>query len=664
MRAADLELLTTVGLPSLHPDGSWAVVATSRPDLDADANVGQLWSVALEGGAPRRLTRGRADRSPAFSPDGSAIAFLRPVDGRPQLHLLDARGGEPLAITAQPLGVSGFTWSPDGARIVFAARVPEPGRYGTVEGLAAEAEPARRFTALGTKSNGLGWSRDRRTQLFVLEVPSLDAEPHYDPAPRPGDEPSGDAASRLPEARQLTFADADHASPALSPDGSRVAFIASLHDSREDDLRSDVWELPIDADESSEPRRRTDEHPLSIVDLLWGPDDRLWFIAQDLGPTALDFVARNAALHLVDGERVTRLTDPDAHDLAEIGAHLSQAGPGAVLAQDRVRGRVPLLRIDDAGRVEVLAAGDIEVSGHASAGEAVVVALAAPDSLGELARVEPDGRLTRLTDFGAAARSTGLVAPVELEVVGRSGHPVHGWVAIPPGEGPHPVLLNIHGGPFASYGVHLFDETQVYVDAGYAVVYGNPRGSAGYGQAHGRAIKEAMGTVDLDDVLDLLDGAVAAHPELDGERTAVLGGSYGGYLTAWTIAHDHRFRAAVVERGFLDPEVFIGTSDIGGFFADEYTGREAAHRATQSPQAVVDQVTTPTLVLHSELDLRCPLSQAERYYSALKRNGVETELVVFPGEDHELSRAGRPRHRLERFEIILEWLARYIPAST
>jgi len=266
-----------------------------------------------------------------------------------------------------------------------------------------------------------------------------------------------------------------------------------------------------------------------------------------------------------------------------------------------------------------------------------------------------------LTEFGAPLRARGLVTADEMTVTGRDGYPVHGWVAVPAGEGPHPVLLMIHGGPYAQYSVHLFDETQIYADAGYAVVYCNPRGAAGYGEAHGRSIKVAMGTVDLNDVLDFLDGAISSRPELDGARVGILGGSYGGYLTAWTIAHDHRWAGAIVERGFLDPEAFIGTSDIGSFFSVAYTGETAAQRVAQSPQAVIGQVTTPTLVLHSELDLRCPVSQAEAYYSSLKLNGVDAELVLFPGENHELSRSGRPRHRRQRFEIILEWWARMLP---
>ena len=677
MKIADLELLQSVGRPTVAPDGSRAVVEVSHPSFEADSNVGQLWEVPLDAAdarrdatasQPRRLTRGAGDSSPQFSPDGAVIAFLRATDGPPQLAIVDARGGEPVVVTDQKLGIGEFAWSPDSATIVYTARVPEPGRYGSVEGLAATAEPARRITTLKYKANGLGYRNDRPAQLFAVAVPPVDAEPVYDRAPLPSDA-DGDAPKpkKVPESRQLTDDATDHASPRVTPDGAHVLFVAALHDGRDSDLRDDIWMLPLAGSSgeapSAAPVRRTGPEPLGIGDLAIGPDGRIWFTAQDLGPDGTDFVARNGALYLIDGDTVTRLTDPADHDLAAAGVTVETASTALVV--DTTRGRAPLLRVDEHGAVSVLTPGDVEVTAHAAGGGAVLVALQTPDSFGELALLEPeaDGGLELLTDFGAPLRGRGLVTPVDLTVPGRDGYPVHGWVAAPSGPGPHPVLLNIHGGPFAQYSVHLFDETQVYVDAGYAVVYCNPRGSAGYGEAHGRVIKDAMGTVDLHDVLDFLDGALAGDPNLDGARVGILGGSYGGYLTAWTIAHDHRWAGAIVERGFLDPEAFIGTSDIGSFFSAAYTGDSAEHRATQSPQAVVRQVTTPTLVLHSEQDLRCPLPQAESFYSSLKLNGVEAELVIFPGENHELSRSGRPRHRRQRFEIILDWWSRMLPVT-
>ncbi|MGO4433381.1 alpha/beta hydrolase family protein, partial [Paenarthrobacter sp. RAF9] len=150
----------------------------------------------------------------------------------------------------------------------------------------------------------------------------------------------------------------------------------------------------------------------------------------------------------------------------------------------------------------------------------------------------------------------------------------------------------------------------------------------------------------------------------DKERVGIMGGSYGGFLTAWIIAHDHRFKAAIVERGFLDPVSFAGSSDIGWFFGAEYTGWTAAQMAAQSPVAVVTDVRTPTLVVHSENDLRCPVEQGQRYYSQLKAQGVETAFLVFPGEDHELSRSGTPHHRRQRFDHILRWWAQYLPTAS
>src|SRR5690606_26368370 len=154
--------------------------------------------------------------------------------------------------------------------------------------------------------------------------------------------------------------------------------------------------------------------------------------------------------------------------------------------------------------------------------------------------------------------------------------------------------------------------------------------------------------------------ALERDASLDRARLGILGGSYGGYLTAWTIARDHRFNAALAERGFLDPEAFVESSHNRWLFPHEYTGVDKALISSQTPQAVVGQVTTPTLVIHSEKDLRCPIGQAETYYASLKLGGVDAEFLVFPGEDHELSRAGRPRHRVQRFEAILDWFAKYL----
>jgi dipeptidyl aminopeptidase/acylaminoacyl peptidase len=269
-----------------------------------------------------------------------------------------------------------------------------------------------------------------------------------------------------------------------------------------------------------------------------------------------------------------------------------------------------------------------------------------------------------VTDFGARlARSASLRPYQELAGSAPDGYPVHGWLVKPAGQGPFPVLLDIHGGPQAQYGYTLFDEAQVYAGAGYAVVLGNPRGSAGYGDAHSRAIVGDMGNRDAKDLLALLDVALA-DPELDAGRVGVMGGSYGGYLTSWLVGHSDRFVAAISERAVNAADSFEGSSDIGWFFHDWYWGSDPERVRAQSPLTYVDAIATPMLLIHSEQDWRCPIEQAQRLFVALKRRGVEVELLIFPGEGHELSRSGLPSHRVARFEAILAWWQRHLkPAS-
>jgi dipeptidyl aminopeptidase/acylaminoacyl peptidase len=651
MKATDLPLLMTVGRPTAHPADDRVVVSVSHPSLDADANVGQLWSVPLEGGTARRITRGFRDTAPRFSPDGRMLAFLRSAKGRPaQVHVVAADGGEATNLTDVKLGVDDFAWSPDSRRIAFVAAVAQQGRYGTVDGIAPAAEPPRRVTALRYKQNGRGYLDDQRTHVFVVDVPHPDAEPAYPAAPRP--DGSSPDAPEVPDAMQLTDGPFDDRSPRFDPDGD-IAFTSAGRDGKTD-LRSQVWKVPAGGGEAM-PLTPV-EAPLSVNEFAFGADGSLVFTAQDVGESGIRFVAANAALYRMEHGAPKRVTDPETRDLTEYDVEV--LADGRVRTQDRTRGASVLIDIAPDGAVTELTSRDLEIVGTAVTGHRTVVTYQSAMSAGDVGIVE-DGTVLPLTDFSADLLERGIVVPEEFSPTARDGYPLHGWVATPEGAGLHPTLLLIHGGPYAQFSLNLFDEVQVFVDAGYAVVFCNPRGSAGYGQAHGAAIRHAMGDVDLTDVLDFLDAAIGQYPSLDRERLGILGGSYGGYLTAWTIAHDHRFRAAIVERGYLGIDAFVGSSDIGWFFPQEYHGDRASMRA-QSPQEIADNVRTPTLVIHSEDDLRTPLGQAETYWSTLKRNGVDTELLIFPGENHELSRSGRPRHRLQRFDAILDWLGRHL----
>ncbi|MDN5978315.1 alpha/beta hydrolase family protein [Acidipropionibacterium jensenii] len=677
MRPEQICLLPHLSAPSVHPDGTWAVVSMTHPDFEADDRVGQLWRIALGAGpgptAPgtgsRRITRGFADTSPKVSPDGLLIAFLRRNQGhRPQLALMEADGGEPWIITSFTQGVNEFSWSPDSRRIVVSARVPDPGRYGTVNGINAGHEDPRHLTGLKLRHNGLGagWYTDRPLQLFLLEVPDPEAEPAVPPAGRGAIGIPEDSLAAMASMRSLTEDHADWTSPVICPDGSVVA----CRETADSAMITSLVRISPDGQIDAVPGSETIETPegihrtsMNTVTLAGDPEDPDLLVAfADLGPDGNDPVSANTQIGLVGADGITVLTGTD------LGLSSTMApGPAGVLVTESFRGcgRLHLVSPNGDGSaprdtllldVDAVARGAAQIPGSHD----TVVTLVTPQSPGEVALVGPEG-VTILTDFGRDLREVSPVTlPRELTATSPDGYPVHGWVLTPEGPGPHPVILMIHGGPHSQYTGSFFDEFQAMTGAGYAVVACNPRGSAGYGRDHGRALIGRFGDVDAADVMAFLEAALAAHPDLDRDRMGIMGGSYGGYLTAWIIGHDHRWRGAIVERGYLDPASFIGSSDIGWYYPDCYNGTTREQLEAQSAMRWAEQVTTPTLVIHAEQDLRAPMTQGLEYHARLTRAGVDTELLIFPGENHELSRSGTPWHRRQRLETILDFWSRHL----
>ncbi len=673
MRPEHLDLWHACAGPSLTPDGAAAVVSVLHPQTGSDGYRGGLWSVPTADGPAVRLTNGPRDTAAAVSPDGRRVAFLRAgPDTPPQVHLTGIHGGEPLQLTEHPLGAGAPVWSPDGTCLAYSARVPEAGRYGTPDAAGGAsspgAEPPRLVTELSYRRDDLGFTRDRRQHVFVLDVP-----PEVTPGEAPPDVPV--------TPRQLTDGDHDDEHPVWSPEGDLVAFVSSRHDTRETDLRSAVHLVPARAGGATLDAPVVVTGDLSVGGVRWLPDGRLVLTATRTGSDGRDFVGRQTGVWVTTAPArpdagpvdLRALTDDRDVDVDGGAAALVVAG-GRVLVPAAHRGAVRLLAVDpDAPGSEVpvpetVLAGHLVVGGVAASrdGSTVVVTASDPERAGDLA-VLRDGAAHWLTDVSLALRAGGVRPPHEVEARSPDGYPVHGWVFLPDpdqfGPGPHPVLLNIHGGPRTQYDWGLFDEPQVYAGAGYAVVMCNPRGSAGYGLDHARSVRGALGTVDAEDVVAFLDHTLADPSlPLDPHRVGVMGGSYGGYLTALLTTRTTRFVAAVVERGYLDATSFLGSSDIGWFFPGEYHGSREM-MVTQSPMTRVHEVTTPTLVIHSEADLRCPVEQGQRWFTALRSTGVRTELLLFPGEGHELSRSGRPRHRLQRFEHILRWWGEHLPVA-
>jgi dipeptidyl aminopeptidase/acylaminoacyl peptidase len=634
--------MRVVGPPTIAPDGGHVVAAITRLDLDADEYRGELWLVGTGESAepPRKLTEGPHDRSPKYSPDGRWLAFLRsdPADTPAQLYVMPVGGGEPRRITDHVLSAGEPVWSPGSDRVAYSSRVPEEGRYRAKRGgCTPDKEPPRRIARLRYRLDGIGFTIDRPAQLFVVDP--------FPPSPSPA---------------QITSEDFDHLGVAWSPDGQLLTFAAGLHEGSGDDLRVDVWVCAADGSGL----RSLTEGGLVAFDPVFSPDAAaVYFTAVPLDQPDTVIPGSNRGIWTVpaDGSGPARRRTDEERFHHGSPEPLVPAADGVLFTNDD-RGAVTVLQLPyDGGEPRQLIGGQSVVRGFSAAADGTIAAtIADPHGTGELF-VLGDGQLRRLTSFGADfAAAVGICPMQEVTATAPDGYPVHGWVVKPAGSGPHPVLLMIHGGPFTQYTWALHDEAQVYAGAGYAVVMGNPRGSSGYGQAHGKYVTGDVGVRSAPDLLALLDAALA-EPDLDSGRVGVLGGSHGGYMTTWLAGHDgDRFSAAVSERAVNAIDSFSGSSDIGYWFARGLYGPDPASWAAESPLSYADSISKPMLIIHSEQDWRCPVEQAQRLFVALRRRGVPAELLLFPGEGHELSRSGLPSHRTARFDAILEWFGRWL----
>lgn len=663
MLANDITHLHVPSSPTVSGDprnGGSAFVAVSRPDLEQDAYRSTVERVTADGAV--RWTSGDRDSSPVLSPDGRSIAFLRSVDdahgaAHPQLAVAPVDGGEARVVTALPLGAGSPVWSPDSTRIAVTARFPEPGRYGTeVAGgdrrPAPNAEAPRLITRLDFHVDGAGYLLDKPQQLVVVDVTDRDAAPV-------------DGA--------LTSAPCSLAAPAWYPEGDALLVVAPRDLGERETHDDDLYR--VDATDGTITLAVRTEGSVSSSTI--GSDGTIHYV----GASHLDgrLVGEPEGLwSAVEGSDPVRRTARETVDVASApvlhgdDVLVSVLDRGTVTVRRVPTGTTAALQLDE---LPTVLGGHVVVSGFDVDGDVLVATAATTDSPGEVHVVEltavgdagSDPEPTGLTDYAAPLRDHGAAPGVrrieELTGTSADGTPVHGWVVLPEGEGPHPVLRVVHGGPFGQDTWAFFDEAQVYASAGYAVVIGNPRGSGGYGLDHGRAVIGAMGTVDVDDVLALLDAALE-RPDLDASRVGIMGGSYGGFMTSWVAAHHgDRFVAAWSERAVNAWDSFAGSSDIGWFFADAYVGADPEEQRRRSPLTYAHQVTIPFMVAHSEEDWRCPIEQGHRQFVALRRAGVDASFLVFPGEGHELSRSGRPWHRVQRFEHVLAWWAQHLPVT-
>lgn len=613
--SAHLPLLSVPSDPVVSPDGETVAFVVSRPDLEEDRYVGEIW--LRDAAGTRRFTHAGTDASPRWSPDGTQLAFIRLVGDTRQLAVIPADGGESRVLTDFALGAVGVpAWSPEGDRIAVTGMVWEEDWAGLDD--AERDRRPRRIRHRLYRADGLGWVHDRRRFVFLVDADTGRAD-------------------------RLTDGTADESKPVWGPHGE-IAFLS-------DDLVGYVLGSDVIVASPGDPAGPGGPRGMWYV-LGYSPEGELY----GLGYPGTEFP---------DQLSLWRLGDEPAHVPAD--NRRSFLGPGTGPEKMVFDGQQTVVPYVDSGRVGVVAVSadgsmeqvihdDAVVTGFDRVGATFAYTISTSRSPSRLV-VDRAGEVEAEERFGGGEFDS--VEPDHF-VVDSGGVELDVWVYLPEGDDPVPLLLNIHGGPASQYGWGFFDEFQVYARAGYGVVATNPRGSGGRDREFLRAVRgDGWGRVDVEDVDAAVTEAMNRHPRLDPDRMAVMGGSYGGFLTAWLIAHQDRWRAAIVERGLLSWPSFGGTSDIGGWFSDAYLG-DRDREWERSPLRVASRTRTPTLIIHAENDFRCPIEQAEQYFDALLRVGVEAEFVRFPGEGHEMSRSGTPRHREERFEVILEWLERWL----
>jgi dipeptidyl aminopeptidase/acylaminoacyl peptidase len=651
VKPSDIGAYVTTSSPAVSPDGGRIVFAVQRVDVEANKYRSQLWVVPSDGSAPGRpLTNGeRGDGNPVWSPRGDRLAFTsrRNGDETATLHVLPMDGpGETTTIASVPESVSDLTWSPDGAWLAFSSRTP------AVPASTPDHERSpRTITRFFSRLDGEGFVFDRPQHVYV--VPSDGTAPP----------------------RNLTPGEFQFHSPAWLPDSSGVICSGAGHDSWDRDLAEDLYLVPLDGE-----RRALTQQTGMYGQPSVSPDGtRVAF----LGGDHLHRCVANSHVGVLDlgtGAKRWVSTDLDRTFTPYPGAFAPLWDGDSLVVSAEDRGDVRLYRVPADGSAPpepITAAGQQVVAAHL-AGGVLAGCVATFGRPAELYRLDLHGadpqRLSHVTD-----RFTAAVAPLPAErftAPSSGGVEVDVWVVLPPDRDPdarYPVLLNVHGGPFTQYGNRFFDEAQLQASHGYVVVLSNPRGSSGRENAWSQAINgprhplapgTGWGSVDVDDVLAALDGALRRFPDVcDPARVGMLGGSYGGYMASWLAGHSNRFAAICSERAVNNLTSLEWNSDIATAFRIEHgaTHLEAPEEyARMSPITYVRDIATPVLLVHSEDDLRCPIAQAEELFVALRLLDKPVEFVRFPAEGHELSRSGSPKHRIHRAEVILDFFDRHL----
>ncbi len=677
----DIFAFTWIADPQISPDGAQVVFVKVTASEKNDNYETSLWKVPAGGGAePEQLTNGPSDTSPRWSPDGRQLAFVRSVkkDNKPQppqIYLLNFSGGEPRALTSVAKGASSPVWSPNGSKIAFQsnASVQDIAAHDAAETASAasagKAQPHKSDVRIITRAvyrfNGVGYLDPARPRhIWVVSAA---------PADGAGAHPS-----------QLTTGAFSEGDLAWAPDGSRIYFLSNR-------VVEDYYELPhneiYSVPATGGATAKVAAIDGSIGDLAVSRDGARIAFTGSLNQPVHSYNQPDLFVATTAGGSVKNLTKDYDYDIASGltgDQHAPRGGAGSrpvwsadgrsILVDSSKEGRANLIRVNvDTAEVSDFTTGDHEVMAYAATPDAskIVALLSTPTNIGDLFAVDPAGAMRPITHVNQKLFSQlNLTEPEEVWYKSFDGKKVQAWIQKPPNYNPrqkYPLILNIHGGPHGAYGYTFDHEFQWMAAQGYIVLYPNPRGSTSYGQNFGNIIQYHYPGDDYKDLMAGVD-ALVARGIVDPAKLGVTGGSGGGLLTNWVITQTNRFAAAVSQRDIADWSSFWYTADFTLFQPTWFKAapwQDPADFAARSPITYIEKVTTPLMLILGDADYRTPpTAGGEQMFRALKFLHKPVVMVRFPGESHELSRSGKPWHRVERLQNIVNWFEIYLHNKT
>ena len=634
--------LAGVSDPQISPEGDWIAYVVNRSDLEADKSRSRVWVIPAQGGDPVAMTaEGESSSHPRWSPDGKYLSFLSARnDGQTQVWTLFRQGGEAVQLTDTAQSVNSFEWSPDAGRMLLLlqdASAQELAAKEQGDDYKKETAPPWVIDRQQFKEDYEGYLDRRRTHVHVLDVASG-------------------------EITQLTKGDYNDTQPVWSPDGKSIAFTSNRTENPDSNYNTDIWR--VSADPGKTPARLAQVTDTEGADSspAWSPDGKSITHTTITQPEAIDYAFSHLAVSSSKGGNTRVLTaeldrmiyNPE---FSADGRHIW------FLLEDS--GEQSLARIKTGGgEAERLISGQNVVRGFNQGQDGQLAVLVSTPHLPTEIFTLTKGKLKQKTFTNhKLLENTVLGEVVEVRFNSRDGTEIEGFVIKPPNfrKGTkYPAILNIHGGPQSQYDYGFSFEAQLFAANGYLVIQPNPRGSTGYGQDFCLAIWQDYGGPDYDDVMAAVDDAIT-RGWADSERLAVTGWSYGGMLTNHVITKTDRFKAAVTGASATLYAANYGHDQYQRWWEGEmglpWEPEARARYEKLSPFNKVDQVVTPTLILGGEKDWNVPILNSEQLYMALKRLGVETELVVYPGEYHGIS---TPSYIKDLYQRYLKWFGGHL----